>query len=143
MSREYVENRIKEALKKSKGNKLLARQQLIAWTYEDSKLLHALTRAHLDGIIAYNIDRFLSNAIKANSKKKAQGAAAAQDEPVEDQFGMDILRAVSASDAAVFGFEDSSPRRPKGKTSKQHIDALQKMAASVQKSVQKKNKDTE
>ncbi len=137
MSREYVENRIKEALKKSKGNKLLARHQLIAWTYEDSKLLHALTRSHLDGIIAYNIDRFLSNAIKATSKKKAQ--AVSGEEPAGEDFGMDILRAVAATDAAVFGFEDSSPRRSNSKTSKQHIDALQRMAASVQK----KNKETE
>ena len=153
MSRQYVENRIKEALKKSRGNTHLAQQQIIAWTYEDAKLLHYLARPHLDGIVAYNIERLLSSRAqeiknarqgKENislpksggkpsdaagaSSKKPQVGARGKGKP--EEFGMDILKAVAASDAAVFGFENNSPQSKRKQASKRHIDALQKMAAS-------------
>ncbi|MCB1681360.1 MAG: hypothetical protein H6858_00750 [Rhodospirillales bacterium] len=135
-SRQYLENRIREALKKSKGNKHLARQQIIAWTYEDSKLLHALTRPHLDGIIAYHIDRMLSGRAvdktgteaPANAKKSAPASKLQKGE----DFGMELLRAVVARDAVVFGQDSGAGPSKRKQTSKQHVDALMKMASSVE-----------
>ncbi|MBK9585249.1 MAG: hypothetical protein KA099_02590 [Alphaproteobacteria bacterium] len=141
-SRQYLENRIREALKKAKGNKHQARQQIIAWTYEDSKLLHALARPHLEGIIAYNIDRMLSGKTADNreneavSKKPQAGAKAKKGE----EFGMDLLRAVVATDAAIFGQESLAPSSKRPQTSKRHVDALMKMASGVETKKSKTDK---
>ena len=43
MSREYAEQKIKQALELTRGNATQARQQVIAWCHEDTKLLQALT----------------------------------------------------------------------------------------------------
>lgn len=145
-SRLYVENRIREALKKARGNKNLARQQLIAWTYEDAKLLHALTRPHLDGIIAYNIDRLLSGRSEAakeegvNAKTAAKAPPPAGRKPKADDFGMELLRAVAASDATIFGQEAGAPPAKRGQASRRHVDALMKMAASVERKKPKTDK---
>ncbi|MCL4679419.1 MAG: hypothetical protein KJ017_12590 [Alphaproteobacteria bacterium] len=145
-SRLYVENRIREALKKARGNKNLARQQLIAWTYEDAKLLHALTRPHLDGIIAYNIDRLLSGRGEAAKEEGVNAKTAAKTPPPAarkakvDDFGMELLRAVAASDAAIFGQETGAPPAKRGQASRRHVDALMKMAASVERKKPKTDK---
>lgn len=147
-SRLYIENRIREALKKSRGNKNLARQQLIAWTYEDTKLLHALTRPHLDGIISYNIDRLLSGrGAAAGGEEGGATPRAPQKKPQTaprsgkaDDFGMELLRAVAAGDAAIFGQESANPPAKRGQASSRHVDALMKMAASVQNKKPKTDK---
>ncbi len=145
-SRLYVENRIREALKKARGNKNLARQQLIAWTYEDAKLLHALTRPHLDGIIAYNIDRLLSGRGEAAKEEGVNAKTAPKTPPPAarkakvDDFGMELLRAVAASDAAIFGQETGAPPAKRGQASRRHVDALMKMAASVERKKPKTDK---
>lgn len=149
-SRLYVENRIREALKKARGNKNLARQQLIAWTYEDTKLLHALTRPHLDGIITYNIDRLLSGRSdaakeegmngKTPAKTPAKSPPPAGRKPKADDFGMELLRAVAASDATIFGQEAGAPPAKRGQASRRHVDALMKMAASVERKKPKTDK---
>ena len=59
MSREYAEKRIKDALKQARGNATKARQQIIAWTNEDPKLLQALAQPHLTGIVAHAINRVI------------------------------------------------------------------------------------
>lgn len=146
-SRLYLQNRIREALKKAGGNKNLARQQLIAWTYEDAKLLHALARPHLDGIISYNIDRVLSGRTESPAQeetgqkpgptgKNAPGQRAGK---VED-FGMELLRAVAASDATIFGQEAGAPPVKRGQASRRHVDAIMKMAGGAQKKKSKTDK---
>ena len=61
MSREYADKRIREALRLAKGNVTKARQQIMAWTNEDPKLLQALTKPHLTGIAAHAINRVVSS----------------------------------------------------------------------------------
>lgn len=130
MSREYAEQRIKEALKKAGGNAVKARQQVIAWTYEDAKLLHALTKAHLTGIVAYNIERILAGRGAAedhpvpDSPKKSQSQKAKD----EENFGMELLKAVAGNSGATFGLESySGGARKRPKVSKGHIDAIRAM----------------
>ena len=74
MSLEYVERRINEALKLSKGNATKARQIVIKWCQDDIRLLHGMTKAHLNGIVAYNIERVASGR---SAKAKAKGSAGA------------------------------------------------------------------
>ena len=123
MSREYAERRIKEAVKKAGGNAERAKQQVIAWTMEDTKLLDALTRPHLTGIVAYNIERVMSGRSAAKEE-------AVQEKPPaqEDEFGIEILKAVAATNAAVFGQESNAVPIKRGRASKQHIDAIRQMA---------------
>ncbi len=125
MSRDYAERRIKEAIRLSKGNMIRARQQVIAWTYEDAKLLHELTKPHLTGIVAYNIERVLSGR-----SAKVEKPASPQKPVVRDEeFGVEILKAVAASNAAVFGQEGNAAPAKRGKASRQHIDAIHQIAS--------------
>lgn len=127
MSREYAEGRIKEALKKTNGNAVRARQQVIAWTYEDPKLLHALTKAHLSGIVAYNIERILAGrgtaeVAEQQSSDNVKSKAPAQK---EENFGAELLKAVAGNSGAQFGLESySSGGTSRNKVSKNHIDAI-------------------
>lgn len=134
MSREYAEKRIKEALKKTNGNAVKARQQVIAWTYEDSKLLHALTKAHLTGIVAYNIERILSGR-GAAEESPVPASAPTKKKTEEENFGTELLKAVAGNSGAMFGLEaysTSSRKRPK--VSKAHLQAIQAMTRKSTKS---------
>jgi hypothetical protein len=125
MSKEYAEGRIKEALKKTNGNAVRARQQVIAWTYEDPKLLHALTKAHLSGIVAYNIERILAGRGTAEAAE-GQSSSKEQSSPKkEENFGAELLKAVAGNSGAQFGLESySSGGSSRKKVSKNHIDAI-------------------
>lgn len=132
MSLEYAERRIKEALKLAKGNTTRARQQVIAWTYEDAKLLHALTQNHLSGIVAYHIERVNSGRSekdKSPPPQKPKQQPAKNTKAKGEQFGMEILKAVVASGAEVFGLESSAAPRKRGQASQQHVNAIKQMAA--------------
>lgn len=138
MSANYVVSRIKEALYNAKGNKAKAKQQIIAWAKTDVQLLEGLTRAHLGGIVDFNINRVESGkglpstaspAAKAAPKKAqrkmvnpAQGSA----------FGQEILKTVSSGNATVFGLESyESPNLPSKDSgaSQRHVDALNHIAS--------------
>lgn len=138
MSLEYAERRIKEALKLTGGNHIKARQQIIAWTFEDSKLLHALAKPHLSGIIAYNIERVASGrADKAREKNEKPveptKKQAANGQAKEEQFGLEILKAVAGS-PQIFGLEDPGAPKKHGGVSQSHLDAIQAIAANKKKS---------
>jgi hypothetical protein len=125
MSLEYVERRIAEALQLAKGNTTKARQTIIKWCNEDPKLLQGLTKAHLNGIVAYNIERVASGrGDKAKKPVRPQSKAATG----REKFGMEILKAVVNSDS-IFGMEAGAAPRKKGQASQQHIDAIKKLAS--------------
>lgn len=128
MSKEYAEKRIREAIEKSGGNAVRAKQQVIAWTYEDSKLLHALTKAHLGGIVAYNIERIMSGRSAASEQPASAVTPKSQQTQQEENFGKELLRAVAGNSGATFGLEgysSNSSKRPK--VSQSHLDAIQAM----------------
>lgn len=126
MSKEYAEDKIREALRAHGGNLTLARQQLMTWAGQDSKLLFALARPHLNGIIAYQVERVASGRAE---KEKSPKSANISEQEKEENFGMDLLRAVAASGAAVFGQENNAPPVRKGAASQAHMDAIRQMAA--------------
>ncbi len=126
MSSEYVENKIREALKLANGNTTRARQQLIAWCYEDAQLLQLLVKPHLTGIVAYNIERVTSGrAQKAKANTPINRAPEPKAPQNDGHFGMEILKAVAGNSGAVFGLE--GPSAPGGRrtgVSEQHLDAI-------------------
>lgn len=136
MSMEYAEERITEALKLTGGNKARATQQVIGWAVQDAKLLHALTKAHLNGIVAYNVDRVASGkSVQGDGKAGAAHPAPQKPKKITpepgNEFGMEILRAVSSSSSAVFGLEAYSHPHKKGGVSQSHIDAIRQMARKI------------
>ena len=136
MSAEYAERRIKEALKLSGGNTIKARQQIIAWTFEDAKLLHALAKPHLSGIVAYNIERVASGradaAKAAKPLNKKQAAKKANGQGKQEQFGLEILKAV-AGQPQIFGLEDPGAPQKRPGVSKDHINAIQALVSKKDK----------
>lgn len=125
MSKEYAESKIKEALRMHDGNLARARQQIIGWAKHDVVLLQALTRPHLDGIVSYQVERVASG--RAEIEKRHPEAPAVSK---EEDFGMDLLRAVVATNVPVFGMENSSAPVKRKVASKQHIDAIHLMASN-------------
>lgn len=126
MSREYAEGRIKEALKLSKGNPTKARQRVIAWTFEDPKLLQALARPHLTGIVAHAVNRVIYQ--KDLDEPETPEVPEALDMAPET-FGKEILSALQNTDTPMFGQESYAPRAPRGQASKSHIDAIKHIAS--------------
>jgi hypothetical protein len=131
MSLDYAERRIKEALRIAGGNTTRARQQVIAWTFEDAKLLHALTEHHLTGIVAYHIER-VSSGRSMKPKRAAAVATAPKGRKTipADAFGLELLKAVAGADAALFGLEGPSASSHRGQASAQHVEAIRRMASN-------------
>ena len=125
MSREYAEERIKEALKLSKGNPTKARQRIIGWTFEDPKLLQALARPHLTGIVAHAVNRVAMKAdlgepeVPADPKTLDMNAAT---------FGQEILNALQSNSTPMFGMESGAAPMKRSQASQRHIDALKHIA---------------
>ncbi len=127
MSREYAEDKIREALRINGGNIALSRKQIMIWAHDDAALMRAIASPHLDGIIAYQVERVASGRAELENRHPSETP---KEKPKEDDnFGMNLLRAVAASDATVFGQDNViTPKRKQA--SKQHIDAIHKMVAS-------------
>jgi hypothetical protein len=148
MSREYVENRIKEALRLSGGSESKAARQVHAWLYEDHKFLLELTRPHLGGIVAYSVARTKNNMImeqknesahqsKKEQEREAAKKAAEANAKKDIGFGESMLRSFVSDKAARFGHESSAAPIRKKTASQKHIDTMHMLAAASKK----KNRD--
>lgn len=135
MSSTYAEDKIKEALKLNSGNLTLARAQIMMWAADDSRLLYSLAKPHLSGIIAYQVERVASGRADKERQEKItkvvpkSGQHESNNKYKEEDFGLDLLRAVAASDAVVFGHEGSSNPMKKSGVSSQHVSAIKMIAA--------------
>lgn len=136
MSREYAESRIRKALELCKGNPTRARQQVIAWTFEDQKLLQALAQPHLTGIVAHAIGRVIHRQnIEGHDDSAAETSGAPEALDIApDTFGKEILQILSSQNTAMFGREGVAPPVRRKQASQRHVDALKQMA--------RKNKDS-
>lgn len=127
MSLEYAESRIKEALKLAKGNPLKARQKIIAWSLEDQKLLYALARPHLTGIVAHAMDRVINRQkVEADLQDVPETAQPINMKPAT--FGQQLLGALQSNNTARFGQESSAPPIGRKKASREHVEALRRLA---------------
>ena len=131
-TQDYVMAKIKQALDNARGNETKARQQIIAWTYEDTKLLHDLAKPHLTGIIAHAISRVKRMEERGEDALKPEPMPQpASDADLDGMFGMELLKAIAGEGAAKFGMGSSGGHRPmpkRGQASQQHIDALKMIA---------------
>lgn len=128
MSREYAEDRIREALAQCRGNATKARQMIIGWSTQDQRLLLSLAQPHLTGIVAHAISRVMYRQDQMPEDDHIAPAPLALN-MAPDTFGKEILSALSSSDTPVFGLEGQTAQpRPK-KASQSHIDALKQMAS--------------
>ncbi|HEY0901818.1 MAG TPA: hypothetical protein VGD95_06815 [Micavibrio sp.] len=128
MSREYAEKRIRDALNLSKGNATKARQQIIAWTNEDPKLLQALAQPHLTGIVAHAVSRVIyKQGIEEHEDDVPQMPQPLDMAP--DTFGKEILKALASDNTTIFGRDSGAGPARRKQASQSHIDALKQMAS--------------
>lgn len=133
MSREYAEDRIREALKLAKGNPTRARQQVIAWAAEDQRLLWALVQPHLTGVVAHAINRVIyREGIESEPETPPMPRPKALNMAPET-FGKQILNALTSHNTPIFGLEGSATSAGPKKASQSHIDALKKIAGKAKK----------
>jgi hypothetical protein len=131
MNRDYAERRIREALKTNNGNEAKARQQIIAWALDDSKLLQELVAPHITGIVAHAVGRVKTMKEPRIPAEPAKGKKAAGGK--EEQFGMEILKAIALGNPAQFGLE-SGVAIKKQQASQRHVDAIRAMVSKKDKS---------
>lgn len=127
----YAEQVIKKALAQSGGNAARARQNIMTLCAQDDKLLQALSRPHLTGIVAHAVNRVIhQKTIRAKSSVSPSPNVRKEDFSDQD-FGKEILKAIAANSGAVFGQEAYAAPQKRGKASKSHIDALKKMTGKT------------
>lgn len=131
MNRDYAERRIREALKANNGNEAKARQQVIAWALDDSKLLHELVAPHITGIVAHAVGRVKTMKEQPVPKEPLKGKPPAAGK--EDAFGLEILKAIALGNPAQFGLE-SGVAIKKQQASQRHVDAIRAMVSKKDKS---------
>ena len=163
MSRDYVTNRIKEALRLNAGSEAKSKRQIMAWLFEDHKFLLELTQPHLTGIVAYALGRVKNEMImntqepdlsdKMNSglsfpatapnEKSGLSVPLSPEAKAKNQqgFGEHMLRSVVAGEAAKFGYEGSAPPLPRKAASQEHVDVMHMLAAASQKKIKAFNAD--
>lgn len=134
MSLNYTENRIKEALRLSNGNTNEAKKQIFAWLYEDHKLLLDITRPHLNGIVAYGVDRVLRRMLKSDEELlEDEAQEASHSSSKKGQVGKEILKGFIAKDAPQFGQESVAVPLRKKAASQSHVDTMHLLAAASKK----------
>ena len=131
MAQSYLQTCILDALAKAKGNETKARALVAAWALEDNQLLLALAKPHLSGIVAHAVGR---QAIQQKAKKERGDELpplpkVADKGKKDNDFALDLLKALGGANVAKFGAEDAAPRVGKKQASQQHVNALKLMAA--------------
>lgn len=130
MNRDYAESKIREALKASGGNATRARQQITAWAFEDTKLLHELVAPHITGIVAHAVNRVMNTKERPVAAAPAAEPAKVSGSKSGEAFGMEILKAIALGNPAQFGLESGSGVSvKKQQASQRHIDAIRQMVA--------------
>src|ERR1700722_2546516 len=127
MSREYALSRVKDALEKSGGNHLKAQRLLMSWLEKDHSLLFGLVSPHMHSIIVHALVHVDQPAQKPPAAKKITSKAQETSE-----FGHALLESLRGEGAETGTFGQATPRgltKP-GKTSKAHVDAINKLVTA-------------
>lgn len=129
MSREYVEERIRAALKAAKGHPLKARQRIIAEAAQDQRLLMGLTQGHLTGIVALWVNRVVKKPLPEEETPPPAFPETLDMAP--NTFGKEILQALESGRASTFGQELYGARPGRKQASQAHINAIKAMAKKL------------
>lgn len=132
MSTSYAENRIREAIKASKGNSSKAQKLIAKWCLEDQSLLQAITAPHMTGIVAHALQR-ISNKIARGEPAPVEDAVIHQEEEGVD-FGKELLKNFAMGKPAKFAQEGFSAPMKKKRASQSHIDAIHLLAGKKKQS---------
>jgi hypothetical protein len=125
MSREYALSRVKDALEKSGGNHLKAHRLLMTWLEKDHSLLFGLVSPHMHSIITHAL---------AHADQPVEKTLAKKINPQEHQtseFGTALFASLRGNEPTG-NFGEATPRgisKP-GKTSKAHVDAINKLVSA-------------
>lgn len=134
MSINYTENRVKEALRLHNGNTSEAKKQIFAWLYEDHKLLLDMTRPHLNGIVAYSVQRTLNRMLKSDEEILQETAEdAAMSSSAKNKVGKELLRGFVSKEAPQFGQESVAAPLRKKAASQEHVDVMHMLSATSKK----------
>jgi len=129
MSREYALSRVKDALEKSDGNHLKAQRLLMSWLEKDHSLLFGLVSPHMHSIIVHALVHVDQPAVQPQ-KPAAKKIIPKPNETSE--FGSALLQSLRGQGAETGTFGEATPRglsKP-GKTSKAHVDAINKLVTA-------------
>lgn len=126
----YAQQKIREALAASKGNRKKSEDMVRAMALDDARLLGELMGPHLAGVIAHAVARVAEGKEDEVSPKRP-------DKPVpvafpQDAFGRDLVRAITSKDVNGFGMPQPKTLEAKPKpASKQHVDAIKALASKT------------
>jgi hypothetical protein len=125
----YARAKIEEALKAADGNATAACRAVLNAALNDARLMNDLAQPHLKGIVAHAV----AHVIREGERAAAGDAPHPQnpetlDMPL-DQFGRELLGALSGRDTPRFGQEVYGAADSRAKPASQaHIDTLKKIA---------------
>lgn len=129
MTWNYAQQSIEQALEKAKGNAAQAARAIMALAATDARLMNELAGPHLRGIVAHAVAHVVK-AQKNQGEAKVPRASAPEhlDMPL-DQFGRELLGALSGRDTPQFGREvyGAAGAAPK-QASQAHVDVIKKIA---------------
>jgi hypothetical protein len=128
MSREYALSRVKDALEKSDGNHLKAQRLLMTWLEKDHSLLFGLVSPHMHSIIVHA----LAHVDQAEQPQKPAAKKITPKPHETSEFGSALLQSLRGQGEETGTFGEATPRgisKP-GKTSKAHVDAINKLVSA-------------
>ncbi len=123
----YAHEKIDQALATAKGNAIVAARVVVTAAQNDARLLNELAAPHLRGIVAHAVAHVIQAQKNATQRKPVAERPAPLDMSL-DEFGRELLGALSGRNTPYFGFEDNAPRLPRKAASKAHVELMTKIA---------------
>lgn len=131
MTKSYAQERLLEALAKSRGNFSAAKRLIMTWAASDHKLLLELTGPHLTGIVAHALNRTQQNKSLAAVKRPSRPVTASKDP--NEKFGKELLKTFATDKPVKFAEEGFSAPIKRPAASQAHIDAINLLAGKPKK----------
>lgn len=128
MSREYALSRVKDALEQCGGNHLKAQRLLTQWLEKDHSLLFGLVSPHMHSIIVHA----LAHVDQASTQTKPATKKIIPKSQETNEFGSALLASLRSDSPITGTFGEATPgglSKP-GKTSKAHVDAINKLVSA-------------
>jgi hypothetical protein len=125
----YARAKIDEALINAKGNTPAAARVIMNAALNDARLLVELAGPHLKGIVAHAVAHVIRDQERAKAGPTPPPAAPESLNMPLDEFGRDLLGALSGRDTPHFGHEVyGGTSGPPKQASQAHIDLMKKLA---------------
>lgn len=126
----YSEGKLREALRLAEGDEGRAVRLVLGWVGDDPELLLGLARPHLNGIVAYAVNR-AARHVEQEPEPEPPPEMPDFDSLPGEAFGKELLKAVAFGQPTRFGREALAPNPlapKKHGASRRHIDAIYQIA---------------